>query len=53
MMLETIHEFAREKLEQSAEAEEIKRAHAQYFLTLAEEAYPELKGQISLSGSRG
>ncbi len=44
VMLETVHEFAREKLEESREAEEIKRVHAQYFLTLAEEAYPELKG---------
>jgi predicted ATPase/DNA-binding CsgD family transcriptional regulator/Tfp pilus assembly protein PilF len=48
VMLETIHEFAREKLGQSAEAEEIKRAHAEYFLTLAEEAYPELKGANQL-----
>src|SRR3569623_21713 len=39
VMLETVHEFAREKLTQSGEAEEIKRVHAQYFLTLAEEAY--------------
>jgi tetratricopeptide (TPR) repeat protein len=44
VMLETVHEFAREKLEQSGYAEEIKRAHAAYFLTLAEEAIPELKG---------
>jgi predicted ATPase/class 3 adenylate cyclase len=43
-MLETIHEYAREKLEQSGDAEEIKRAHAQYFLVLAEEAEPELFG---------
>jgi tetratricopeptide (TPR) repeat protein len=48
VMLETIHEFAREKLGQSAEAEEIKRAHAQYFLILAEEAHPELKGANQL-----
>src|SRR5215216_2746816 len=48
VMLETIHEFAREKLGQSGEAEEIKRVHAQYFLTLAEEAYPELKGANQL-----
>jgi tetratricopeptide (TPR) repeat protein len=47
-MLETIHEFAREKLGESAEAEEIKRVHAQYFLSLAEEAYPELKGPDQL-----
>src|ERR671910_193422 len=38
VMLETVHEFAREKLQESGEAEQIKRAHAQYFLTLAEEA---------------
>jgi predicted ATPase len=44
VMLETIHEFAREKLRESGEAEEIKRAHAEYFLALAEEAEPELKG---------
>jgi tetratricopeptide (TPR) repeat protein len=48
VMLETIHEFAREKLGQSAEAEDIKRIHAQYFLTLAEEAYPELRGPDQL-----
>jgi len=47
-MLETIHEFAREKLKESAEAEEIKRVHAEYFLALAEEAYPELKGPDQL-----
>src|SRR5215213_6950778 len=44
VMLETVHEFAREKLGESEEAEEIKRLHAEYFLTLAEEANPELKG---------
>jgi predicted ATPase/class 3 adenylate cyclase/Tfp pilus assembly protein PilF len=48
VMLETIHEFAREKLEESGEAEEIKRLHAEYFLALAEEAYPELKGANQL-----
>jgi predicted ATPase/class 3 adenylate cyclase/Tfp pilus assembly protein PilF len=48
VMLETIHEFAREKLQQSEEAEEIKRTHAEYFLTLAEEAYPERKGANQL-----
>jgi tetratricopeptide (TPR) repeat protein len=47
-MLETVHEFAREKLRQSAEEQEIKRVHAQYFLTLAEGAYPELKGANQL-----
>jgi predicted ATPase/class 3 adenylate cyclase len=48
VMLETVHEFAREKLEKSAEAGEIKRTHARYFLTLAEGAYPELKGANQL-----
>ena len=48
VMLETIHEYAREKLQESGEAEEIKRAHAEYFLTLAEEAEAELKGPRQL-----
>jgi predicted ATPase/class 3 adenylate cyclase len=48
VMLETVHEFAREKLQGSGEAESIKRAHAEYFLTLAEEAYTELKGPDQL-----
>jgi Tfp pilus assembly protein PilF len=48
VMLETVHEFAREKLEKSAEAEEIKRTHAKYFLTLAEEAPPKLRGPNQL-----
>src|SRR5829696_7110232 len=38
VMLETIHEYAREKLRESGEAEELGRAHAQYYLALAEEA---------------
>jgi predicted ATPase/class 3 adenylate cyclase len=48
VMLETIHEYAREKLQESAEADEMKRLHAEYFLTLAEEAYPERKGSYQL-----
>jgi tetratricopeptide (TPR) repeat protein len=43
-MLETIHEFALEKIEQSGDAEAIKRVHAEYFLGLAEEAEPRLWG---------
>jgi predicted ATPase len=38
VMLETIHEFAREKLWDSGEAEDLRRLHARYFLVLAEEA---------------
>jgi predicted ATPase/class 3 adenylate cyclase len=44
VMLETVHEYAREKLEQSGEAEAIKRAHAEYFLAIAEEAASERAG---------
>jgi predicted ATPase/class 3 adenylate cyclase len=43
VMLETVHEYAREKLVESGEAEEIQRAHAEYFLALAEEAAPRLR----------
>jgi predicted ATPase/class 3 adenylate cyclase len=42
VMLETIHEYARERLEASGEAEQTRRLHAEYFLALAEEAEPEL-----------
>ena len=38
VMLETIHEYAREKLQASGEAEEVRRLHAEYFLAVAEEA---------------
>jgi predicted ATPase len=48
VMLESIREFAREKLEMSAEAEQFKRVHAKYFLTLAEKAYQELNGPDQL-----
>src|SRR5829696_7836638 len=36
VMLETIHEYGRERLNKSGEAEEIRRLHAEYFLALAE-----------------
>jgi tetratricopeptide (TPR) repeat protein len=42
-MLETIHEYARERLEASGEAEAIIRRHALYFMELAERAEPEMK----------
>jgi predicted ATPase/class 3 adenylate cyclase/Tfp pilus assembly protein PilF len=47
-MLETVKEYAREKLEESGETEKIKRAHIEYFLALAEEANPKLKGPDQL-----
>ena len=43
-MLETIHEYSREKLGDSGEAEALYREHAQYFLRLVEEAEPHLRG---------
>ncbi len=43
-MLETIREFARERLAASDDADAIGRRHAEWFLALAEEAEPFLKG---------
>jgi hypothetical protein len=43
-MLETIRDYAAERLEQSGEGEELRRRHAQHFLALAEEAWPNLQG---------
>jgi len=49
VMLETIHEYARERLQVSGEAEQTRRLHAEYFLALAEEAEPELSGADQLA----
>jgi predicted ATPase/DNA-binding CsgD family transcriptional regulator/Tfp pilus assembly protein PilF len=43
-MLEPVRQFAREKLEESEEAEAVLRRHTMFFLAMAEEAEPELKG---------
>jgi predicted ATPase len=43
-MLETIREYAVEQLEESDEAEDLRRRHAEHFLALAEEAEPNLRG---------
>ena len=42
VMLETIREYAIERLEASGEADDLRRRHADYFLALAEEALPEI-----------
>jgi predicted ATPase/class 3 adenylate cyclase len=39
-MLETIREYAAERLAVSVDADEVRRRHAKYFLSLAEEAEP-------------
>jgi predicted ATPase/DNA-binding CsgD family transcriptional regulator len=41
-MLETIREYALERLQERHEGEAVRRAHAGYYLALAEEAAPEL-----------
>jgi predicted ATPase len=51
-MLETVHEYATERLEESGEAEQLRRAHAEHFLALAQEANPELKGPDQLEWLR-
>jgi predicted ATPase len=43
-MLETIREYASERLEASSEANELRRRHTEFFLTLVERATSELEG---------
>jgi predicted ATPase/DNA-binding SARP family transcriptional activator len=43
-LLETVRQFARERLHASGEEEIIRRRHAEYFLDVAEVAYPNLLG---------
>ena len=44
-LLEPVSQYALEKLEESGEVEAARRAHAAYFLALAERAEPELLGK--------
>jgi DNA-binding NarL/FixJ family response regulator len=44
-MLEPVRQYAREKLEESREAEEVRGRHSAFFLALAEEAEPRLAGK--------
>jgi predicted ATPase/DNA-binding XRE family transcriptional regulator len=45
-MLETIREYAAERLQSSGEAQEVQRKHAWYYLALAEAAQPEVSGRL-------
>jgi predicted ATPase/DNA-binding XRE family transcriptional regulator/Tfp pilus assembly protein PilF len=48
-ILETIREYARERLDESSEAEAIKQLHAEYYLALAEAADPQFtRGEYRL-----
>jgi predicted ATPase/DNA-binding SARP family transcriptional activator/Tfp pilus assembly protein PilF len=50
VMLETVHEYAVERLEEGGEAEEIRRTHAEYYLALAEEDDARLRGPYAAEG---
>jgi predicted ATPase len=43
-MLETLREFALERLEETSARSELRKRHAQHYLALAERAEPELRG---------
>ena len=47
-MLETIRAYAAERLAESGDAERVRAAHAAYYLALAEEAEPHLRGTDQL-----
>ncbi|HEX9738087.1 MAG TPA: adenylate/guanylate cyclase domain-containing protein [Candidatus Limnocylindria bacterium] len=49
-MLETIREFAVERLAASGEADELRRRFAEHFLALAEEAFPHLEPEVLMGG---
>jgi predicted ATPase/class 3 adenylate cyclase len=50
--LQTIHEYARERLEESGELADLAQRHAAYFLELAERTGSELKGHRELDAIR-
>jgi predicted ATPase/DNA-binding SARP family transcriptional activator/DNA-binding CsgD family transcriptional regulator len=43
-MLEPVRQYAQERLEEEGESEEVRRRHLTFFLVLAEEAEPKLRG---------
>ena len=51
-MLETIREFAVERLAESGEGDEVHRRHAEHLIALAERATPELRGRDQAEWTR-
>ena len=51
-MLEPVRQYALEKLEESEQSEAVRRLHAAFFLNLAEEAQPELRGPDQLEWAK-
>ncbi len=47
-LLETVRAYAAERLAEAGEEEEVRAAHARYFLDLAEQGEPELRGPAQL-----
>ena len=54
-MLETVWRYASEMLDEAGEAEDARRAHAEYFLRVAEEAEPgpDRRGSGRVDGATG
>jgi non-specific serine/threonine protein kinase len=44
-LLETIRQFARERLDEAGATDTVRRGHAEYFMSLAEEAEPNVRGE--------
>jgi predicted ATPase len=51
-MLETIRQYAQERLDDSGTAPSVRRAHADYYVALAESAGPHLRGPGQLAWAR-
>ena len=52
-MLETIREYALERLEQAGELDDARRRHAQYYAAFAERAHGQLRGRAHLAALDG
>src|SRR5262249_29903387 len=50
-LLETVRQYAEERLEERSDAAEIRRRHAEHYVALVEEAGPHLRGRDQLAWS--